>query len=440
MNKNNKDRFKWKRNTLMVSIILIGVLLIIIAPMLKNPPKQKQSQEEPIKVRTMLLSELDVIARATGFGKVSPRRTWESVAEVQGQVSWVSEELRDGKIVKAGSELLRIEDSNYRLVLAQSEALLLASDAKYKTSKDSLAIAEKSLKSLQLEYNRQKKLAAKGTISRTALDNSERQMLTGQTQLKNLQNSLILISAEHKALIAQRDVAMLDLSRTIKIAPFDARITQVNIGVAQYANKGQLMFTADGLDVAEIEARFSVGSLRPLMQAMNKKEQAVATGIVGLNARVYLRTASHTVEWPATIDRVSGNIDPLTQTIGVIVSVEKPFALSKPGERPPLLRDTFVEVELSSPPTRSKIVIPRSAINGESVYLVNESSRISKRNVELDFSQRGFTVIKSGLIAGESVIISDLIMASEGLLVTPEEDKEALKQLIFATTERETER
>ena len=154
----------WKRNIGMVVVILLGVALIIIAPLIKSPPKQIPVKEYPVKVRSMVVPSLDVVPHSIGFGRVAPGRTWESVAEVSGQIVWVSDELRDGKVVPSGTELLRIEDSNYRLALAQTEAQLQASEVKYQAAQDGLTIAKKNLSLLQTEYKRQNKLADKGTI------------------------------------------------------------------------------------------------------------------------------------------------------------------------------------------------------------------------------------------------------------------------------------
>ena len=41
---------------------------------------------------------------------------------------------------------------------------------------------------------------------------------------------LDLMSAEHQVLVAHRQAAEFDLQRTVKKAPFDVRITRVNIG------------------------------------------------------------------------------------------------------------------------------------------------------------------------------------------------------------------
>ena len=435
MSKQAEPRRHWLRNLVMLLIIALGVALIVLAPKLKSPPKQVVVKERAIKVHAMKVPGLKVVPRTTGYGRVVPGRSWESVAEVAGRVIWISDKLQDGEVVSEGTELLRIEDANYQLALTQAEAQLKVSAAKQKTANDALAIAKQNLSLLRAEYQRQKGLSDSGTISKSVLENAQRQVLSGQTQVQELQNTLLLISAESQVLLAQQDAAKLDLQRTRQIAPFDVRITGVNTGTAQYANKGQLMFSADGLETAEIEARFSIGILRPLIKGISaKKDSTVRAGATQLKAVVRLNTASHSVEWPARIDRISGSIDPLSQTLGVIVTVDQPYASASPGARPPLRRGTFVEVELRSEPTKKQAVVPWGAVHNNMVYVINAESRLEKRKVKVGFSQQGYAVIKTGLSPGERIVSSDLLTAVEGMLLTPQEDKKNKRKMVIAAT------
>lgn len=428
----------WKRNAILGVAVLLGVAIVFSSSLFKRPPKQKPVAEQPVKVRAITISNLDVVPRSKGYGRVTSARSWESVAAVSGQVVWIADELRDGKVVVAGTMLLRIEDANYQLVLEQTQAKLKASNVKKKTAQDAHTLAQKSLKLLQKNYKRQQQLAAKGVISKTVLESTERQVLTARTQLDTYQGTLNLLSAEHQTLIAQRDAAMLDLQRTSISAPFDVRITRVNIGTDQHANKGQLLFTGDGLEVAEVEAQFSVGILRPLIRgSQTKSETPIHAGALSLNAVVRLQTATHTVKWPARVDRVAGSIDPQTQTLGVIVAVDRPYASAIPGERPPLMRDTFVEVDLYSEPIIQRLVVPRSALHNGYLYVVDEESRLQKRKVTIDFAQRGYAVIAKGITVGERIVTSDLLSAIDGMLLAPVEDQKTRRQMIVAATGKE---
>lgn len=429
---------KWKSIFWLLLLVFLGIAAFIAAPMLKKAPKKITIAERAVKVRALTVSEIDVVPRVIGYGKVEPARTWEAVAEVPGQVKWVSDALRDGRIVTAGTELLRIEDSNYKLNLVQAEAQLRASKVKNKTFRDALAIAQKELKLFQADYERKKILASKRTIAKTDLDAAERAMLTSQTQVANLQNSIDLNTAEHQVLVAQRDAARLDLKRTRLVAPFDARITDVKIGVAQYANKGQLMFSADGLDVAEIPAQFAAGILRPLIFSSAEGDKpVVGKGPVNLQAIVRRRTATHTAVWPARISRVTGSVDQQTQSIGIVVAIDRPNELVEPGKRPQLFRNTFVEIELFLLPIKNQIVIPLSAIHEGIVHVLDDDMRLRSRKVKILFSQKSYAVLQEGLRPGDRIVTSDLITAIDGMLLAPEEDRKTKRQLILDATGKE---
>jgi len=427
----------WKRRLLIVPPILIGVAAVFLAPLIKSKPQETEVIERATKVRAMAVSKLAVVPRAIGYGTVKPARTWEAVAEVAGQVEWVSADLKNGRMVQAGAEMLRIEDVNYRLLLAQIKAQLDAADVKDKATRASLAIAERDLKILQDDYNRKKGLAAKGAVAKSAVEVAERQMLNGETQAQNLTNALDLNTVERQVLVAQKASAELDLQRTHMVAPFDVRITNVNIGEAQYANKGQLLFAADGLQIAEVEAQFPIGVLRPLITATQSADTLAVDGVMGLGAMVRLRTATHTVEWSARIDRVSGVIDPQTQSLGVVVAIFRPTDQAQPGKRPPLYRNTFVEVELTSPPMSGQIVVPLSALHNGQVYMVGDDNRLDVRKVDVAFVQGNYAVLKSGVKAGERIVTSDLTSAIKGMLLDPQDDKKTKKQMVAEATGKE---
>ena len=428
----------WIRRFWIVPPILVGVAAIAFAPLVKSGPQKTETPERAVKVRAMAIPELAVAPRAVGYGTVEPARTWEAVAEVSGQVVWVSDDLKDGRMVKAGVELLRIEDAYYRLDLAQAEAQLQASDVKDRSTRASLAIAEKEFALLRADYKRKEGLAAKGAVSTATAETARRQMLGGENQMQTLRNGIALNAAERQVLAAQKASAELNLQRTHIVAPFDVRVTDVRIGLAQYANKGQLLFTADGLDTAEIEAQFPIGNLRPLIGAVARGEEAGARqGALGLRATVRLRTATHLVEWPARVDRVSGVIDPQTQSLGVVVAIDRPTEMSRPGERPPLFRNTFVEVELVSGPIDGQIVVPRSALHEDRLYVVDAENRLDIRTVVVDFALGGYAVLKKGAEPGERIVTSDLATAVKGMLLDPREDKKTKRLMVLEATGEE---
>ncbi|MCP4997106.1 MAG: efflux RND transporter periplasmic adaptor subunit [Gammaproteobacteria bacterium] len=432
---------KWLRLFWFIPPIIIALIILVVVPQMKRPPQKAEAVERPTKVRIIKAPSLPIVPRAVGYGTTEASRTWEAVAEVAGQVFWISDDLKSGQLIKQGAELLRIDDSSYKLALVQAETQLKALEVKDKTTQASLALEQRSQALLKKDIERKRKLRQQGTLSASVFEEAERSLLKGEVLVQNLKNTLALNAAEREVLKIQRANAELDLQRTVFVAPFDMRITDRKVSQSQYANKGQMLFTADGLEAVEIEARFPIGKLRPLIAGKKPAEDAAegtavdrSPGALKLEVVVRLVTATHTIEWPARVDRVAGVVDSQTQTLGVIVVVDEPYEQARPGQRPPLVRNTFVEVELRKKPNGKPVVIPVSALHEGKVYLLDSEDRLEIRPVNTNFIQGGAAAISEGVDEGESLVVSDLVPATVGMLLDPIVDEKVMKQLRVEAT------
>ena len=205
---------------------------------------------------------------------------------------------------------------------------------------------------------------------------------------------------------------------------------------AQYANRGQVLAVFDGIDVSEVSAQLPINKMMSLLSGVKLGGITPETmmpkleRILGLTPIVRLHVGEKTVVWPARVARISDTVDPRTRTVGVIVAVDQPYFQARPGTHPPLVKNMFVEVELRGRALSDLVVIPRVALQGRRVYVVGADGRLSRREVEIQFHQTNFAAIRSGLAAGERIVISDLIPAIDGMLLEPVDDEEALAALI----------
>ena len=197
-----------------------------------------------------------------------------------------------------------------------------------------------------------------------------------------------------------------------------------------------MLVVADSIDVAEVTAQVPVGTLLTLLPRdldLPLDPGAVMPRlreVVGLDAIVRLRTGRGHTDWKARFARMSDTVDPRTRTVGVIVAVDDPYRQALPGERPPLVKNMYVEVEIRGRARPGVVVIPRGALYGNEVRIADAEDRLRVREVEVDFVQTNFVVVASGLEAGDRVVISDLPYASDGMRLAPVEDDEALAALV----------
>jgi len=434
----------WKK-FLIIPAIAIGVIIFVLLVKNKESP-QLIPYSEPIQsVRVVEVPMVNVIPRALGYGNIQPGSVWNAVAEVSGKIVKKHSKLKQGSILKKGELLLQIDPTDYKLAIAQSKANLQSIQAqlnelkiKEKNTGLSLKIEQQVLKVAEKELNRQRKLLKRKLVSPDATDKQKRTVLAQTQQVQSLKNSLNLIPAERQVLNAQLAVAKtqlesakLNLKRTTITLPFNARIAQVNVEKNQFTQTGQVLVTADSIDIAEVSAQIAMPKVRHLLQGVSSPVKlSNLPKVFGLSAILRLHDGNFKVEWKGRFVRISEQLNSKTRMVGIVVAVDNSYRQAIPGVRPPLVKNMFVEVELRGKPHPNRLIIPRSALHHKHVYLVNQESRLEKRAIEIDFIQSNFVAVKTGLKKGEQVVISDLIPAIEGMLLKPMLDNKITESLL----------
>ena len=147
----------------------------------------------------------------------------------------------------------------------------------------------------------------------------------------------------------------------------------------------------------------------------------------GLQPLIQMDMGGYLAEWQAEFVRFSDNIDNETRTIGVVVALDKPFEKVIPGQRPPLSKGMFVKVRLRGRIQPQQLVVPRNAVREGKVLLVDGDNRLQIVAVEKRFDQDDISVIRSGVEAGQQLVVSDLVPAVAGMSLAPRPDP-ALQQ------------
>jgi RND family efflux transporter MFP subunit len=389
-------------------------------------------------VRIIEAPQLAFTPVAQGYGAVQPARVWSAVAQVSGRIVEIHPQLRNGEILPAGTELFHIDPVDYELNLAQAKASLAELDVQEANAHASLAIEQRNLALSRGELERIRKLVQSGTASQSNADEAERAMLANRTKVQNMQNTLALLPTQRRLLQAKMAQAERDLAHTLVKAPFNLRIANLKIEADEYVSRGQNLFDGDAVDRVEVVAQVAIASLRRLfigqtepLPNIERLNQDLA-GFVGLRPLLRLDMGNHTAEWQAEFVRFSDQIDSKTRTVGVVVAVDKPFEKVRPGLRPPLSKGMFVEVILRGQSQPDQIVIPRSAVRNGKVYLVDAQNRLQRQPVQLLYSQGSVSVIKSGIRAGDRVVVSDPVPAVSGMLLQPQLDKQLSAELLQA--------
>ncbi|MEG3638461.1 efflux RND transporter periplasmic adaptor subunit [Magnetococcus sp. PR-3] len=425
----------WRKLRILPPIVL-GVLIMIWVVKGKQPPSQIERQEPITSVRIIEVPRLTLTPTAEGYGPAEPARVWRAIPQVSGRVVYLHDRLKDGEILPKETLLVRIDPVDYELALAQANAELSELSVQERNTRASLVIEQRNLALTKKDLARKRTLLAQKTISQNSLDDAERATLSVQGSVQNLQNSLALIPTQRKLLAAKADQAKRNLAHTEIRAPYTLRVSSLAVEKDQTISSGQTLFEGDGVERVEIEAQVAMSNLRRLF--IGRKDiqgQDIPLGhkdlptLTGLKPVVRLDMGNHTAQWDARFVRFSDGVDPQTRTMGVVVAVDAPYKKIIPGYRPPLSKGMFLQVVVEGKPQTDRLVIPRSALRGNVVHVLDQDHRLRIQPVKVLFHQGERTIIGQGLEAGDRVVVSDLVPAVAGMALKPVMDVKLNQQL-----------
>lgn len=418
--------------------IAIGIASAVWMVASAPGPAQVEGGAPVLPVRVMTVVTEDLRPTATAWGNLRAADTWIAVAEVQGEVIWRHPDLEAGRLIPAGTEVLRIDPADYELALAQSQADLaslnaertqLATEAEntrriLELERDRLALAE-------IDLERTRTLVAQGNVPQSRADEAERATLLARRTVAELENAIALIPPRETRIAAQvaRSEAAIDrarrsLDRTHLTTPFDLRVTEINAELFQAVAPSQVVIRADGIAAGEVVAHLPVDSFRRLVG--NTPEGITLTDMMrdipAAQIEVSLSPISDPTQiWTARIVRIEGALDVRARTVPVVVRVDDPYEGADPPRRLPLVPNMQVQLSFSGASLAGVIVIPEAAIHGGTVRVLGSDHLLELRPVTAAFAQDGRVVIAAGLSPGEHVVIDDIAPAIPGMSLTPVE-------------------
>ncbi len=422
--------------------VAAGILLLFTMVSNKKEPSRPEIAEQPRTVHVVTVQPMTIIPRVTGYGYVQPTETWEALPEVSGKIIEIHPELEKGAFIAKGDLLVRIDPQSYGFAESRGLASVMSVDAQLKelaqqktNTQKLLNIERQKLKLTKQELERNKKLYEKGVISPSDLEQEEKNLLVQQTSVDNLVNTLQLIPSQETALQAQKksDVSSLselrlDIEKTVIRAPFNCRISEVNIELNQFAPAGTMLVKVVNISEVEIPVQLSPTEFTNLLSLkVGEQSPLVATKLnmdsirklIGISATVRLPLFNKKAEWQGTFMRTSDSIDLDTGAITVYITVDQPYEKVIPSVRPPLVPNLYTEVELRGSPRDNRFVIPFQAIHNGVVHLVNAENRLKKQEVTVEMVMGDLAVIHSDLPANSIVVTTDLVPAIEGMLLEP---------------------
>ena len=457
-----------KKFIVLPAILITAIVIVVILVKTKSPAEHEEKGYPQKAVEVITAKKIPFRANAMAFGHVEPAVLLKAKSEVSGKIVYIHPNLEKGASIDQGTIVLRIEPTTFEISLNQSTAALAGSQsaltqlqAEEKSTKSALLIAQKKLAVQKKELERMQQLIAKGTISQSTLDREDQAVLTQHQQIQDIQGKLSSFASRRAAINAQikQSESLVNkskdtLGRTEISMPFDARVGAVTVEEGEFVQAGGALFEASGVRAVEINARLPLNQFRrlvsgvfdlhdtPSMSLSSASSLQSALAKMQLEARVRLvGNSSGSSIWDGQLIRLSESVDPIRDTLGLVIAVHDPYEGVIPGVRPPLLKGMYASVELFSP-SRPALVLPRKAVHQGRVYVAEADDTLSIRSLDILFTQGNLVVIadteNAGITAGERVIISDVIPVMHGLplkVIPADEYENQLARLAAGTVE-----
>jgi HlyD family secretion protein len=337
-----------------------------------------------------------VVARSSGSavaagavlnasGYVTARRRATVSSKVTGKVLEVFVE--EGKPVKKGQVLARLDDSQIRAALAVAEAQLTA-------ARRGAAEDQARLKQAKLTLDRRARLIEEKVVGRAEVDEA-------QSDVDSITARIGVAEQQINVAQAQVDARQTDLTDMVVRAPFDG------IAISKDAQPGEMIspvsagggFTRTGIctivDMSSLEIEVDVSETYINRVHAAQKVEAV------LDAYTDWRIPSHVITTIPSADRQKATVKVRIGFDGL-----DPRILPDMGVKVSFLKDE--QPAAAQTAVAARMAVPKAAIkttDGQAVVFVVTDDQVDRRAVTVGGEADGLVDVLSGLRPGERVVL-----------------------------------
>jgi len=335
------------------------------------------------------------VLNASGY--VTARRRATVSSKVTGKVLEVFVE--EGKAVRQGQILARLDDSQLRATLGVVEAQLAAAER-------GAAEDQARLREAELTLDRRRQLVEERVISRAELDQAV-------AQVESLKARIALAEGQVEVARTQVHARRTDLADMVVRAPFDG------VAISKDAQPGEMIspvsagggFTRTGIctivDMSSLEIEVDVSESYINRVRPDQPVEAV------LDAYPDWRIPGHVITTVPSADRQKA-------TVRVRIAFEEldPRILPDMGVKVTFLSERAPD--LGTEAARPRLLVPKGGVrtvDGASVVFVVRDDRVERRAVRTGGTEGDQIEVVSGLTTGDRVVIEGPAELADGTRV-----------------------
>lgn len=309
-----------------------------------------------------------------------------NTAEIKPRVSGAIEKIHftDGQMVKRGDLLFTIDTRPYAADVERAKGNLAAANSAYVNAK--------------IDFDRAAPLVATGNITKREFDSRKS----------------ILYSAEGKVLAAKGDLALaqVNLDYAEVRAPFAGKMGRAEITEGNVVNAGlQAPTLAWIIALSPIYASFEMDE----QNFLSHVQKVPADKVTSIPVEIGLANQNNT-PYKGHVQAFDNQLNVGSGTIRVRAIFENASGELVPG--------LFARVRMGSIGSEPTVLINEKAIGTDQskkfVFAVTADNKAEYREVTTGQTVDGLIVIKTGLKAGEKIIVNGLMRVRPGAPITPE--------------------
>lgn len=345
----------------------------------------------------------DVQTSVVASGRVLAPARVEVGATITGRVERVA--VREGARIAAGDLLVQLEKPELSAAVTQALAardrararVVSVATLALPTARSALMQAEANAAVAEQEWRRSRDLLAKGFISQSRVDETERQLKVARGQIDSARAQVSAQEApgaeaqQARSQLVEADAA-LELARA-RLAQTDIRAPGAGVVLERVIEPGDIAQPGRRMMTVALD-----GPARLIVQVDEKNLPLIENGRVALAAA----DAFPNQRFEAVIAYVSQGVDASRGTVELRLDVPQPPAFLK--------SDMTVSIDLAGPLLKQTLFLPAEAIHqlqSDAPYvLLDRSGRAVKAAIRLGLLTQGRVQVVEGISSGDRVILN----------------------------------
>ncbi len=373
-----------KQIILPIAVIGGAVMIAMGLASLKKPPEDKPEVDNRPVVSIQVNQPISYTHTVNSYGVVTGKYETELVAQVSGEIQFISDTFVRGGFVRKGEVLAKVDPIDYEANLIDAQAQLASANAALVLEKAQGRVAEREWEAI-----------TRGK----------------PTELSLRKPQLAQEIAKLKSAQANMKRATRNIERTVIRAPYDALIEARSVGLGSYVNTGNMVGKIISVDTAEI--RLPVAD-KELAFLTNNGEQA--------NVIIESNLAGQVQYWSGKIIRSEGVVDKNSRMTYLVAQVMDPYGLN--SDQPRLKFGSYITAKVTGDHAGQVSVIPRYLVIEGKVAVLGDDKLLKLKPVKILRESGTDAIISSGLDQGDKIITSALDYPLEGMeLALPEDVK-----------------